>query len=1765
MGYGLLFYLLLVFPFWVSSAPIPAIGILAVWFIVWIAQPKPEKTSEKPQSKLASKGFLSDSGLHDLLLLRLELGRLKQEGKLEPARHEALCEKIDQLWAFHLTRLGVNPQDEAWNERRQVAWSVLQGFSGLPLGLPPWRLETDHKIMLEAEEASPSSTAATPTHPVATGQTEPLASAAPAPAANTPRIAQPPKPPHPREHHPFKPAEPSALELALKAFSGWASWLVPFLVQNIGWFIGGFCFVAGSIFLVAYTGGFAKAFVVFAVLLSYSILLLWGGWHIRRNRPELALSSGALITLSLLLVPLNLAAAMRMVLVADAPGLLALALLTTAAYAYACHWAVMLASGMMDRSLQGGHPRLFLSLAAIQISVPVLHHWPLWPLLALVHLILLGLLGYALRQFTHDWLHSIFIDRRKVAYYAAGTLVYAALVSFFHTTWGVDDIVLPTGYAGPFLMALAGLLFAVDAEFKQWSERHAYLSHFSFALYGLSALALAVAYGSFGPMLVTLLLGLGLYASIAWRYLTYPPLVLFLVCASWGYALLVLRYFDPPWHLLLSLPGLFGLQVLARTRLLGRSATLAELTSLSLGLLLVVLLGWSLAHSQPGWIALATVLATMALVWGMKQVLPTEWSETLGTLEDLRIYSLSFLWALALAYAPLVPGVTWAVQFGFGLMALAAVWTWLGLSNLRDTDLAERWLNAALLALLLALGLAATLWPSATPAMKALLLVFAAGVLGWQSLGLYVRSLFYAALLALGLAGAIVKLTYFPAPSTGFGSLMLALGLCVLSWWLELRSAEIGEWRRQNLALWGSRRPSLLLLGSLRTGGDEIFSAGELLCLPLRQVAALLWLIGLLAWLNRLAIGQTGWGWVLAALAGMVAALPLAGYFRISHWPPVLILLGLAGLLGALDAIGLDANGLPSMAAMIYAGLAWRLSVTLIAHPLSSKLAAWFSLDLGFDHLEEQRSLEQDAHYTAFAVNLTALAILLQSPMSISPVIMAASLLAGAIFFLNAGWRYRSVVHSYLVLALVMLAVGLVYLLNFQAEGLSLARLGGTGAMWLAALALAFFGLARYLSIGLVAPDDGFDESLYRKPLQVNGLLLAWVGAILSLVRVAALAMQPDLTAIITLALADLALLLNNRRLGYQGLELLGVLLAVLNALWLALFLRHGVEPFDPWNDPHGDVWIILALLSLGLAWLGYWLRESGKTIDLAFRCLALLLGIRILLPLALVAVPVFLGEPQAAEGFSLHSVWLPVLLGLALPASASFGRSALTHESIAIWASAVVSLYLALGVELFHPPLFFALACAGLLAANWGLMRWKNSVPLTKTLEAWALACLWISLVLMFRFFLNAPVETLWTLGLVVGLTAYLAHQRQSLGLVFVDVALVVLLLHSWLWVWLKPSSMLGLLPWYSLQWAVVLVVWPWLWQYQDGERRSDGWRGDVQRCSAICRDGLVALLVGEWALHLLVFTLDLQSSAPAMDGLAHAAALLAGGILLGLEIRRLKGHYESGWVYPLSILFFALLVYVRLLCLGLSEPGLWDTAGFVALTFLFSILQQWSNSTPLRRISTGLPLLILLTVHWELASTSATLNLLVVAGLYLWISRTQGRLPAYLALLLFNIAVYLWIPHWSKQADLLQIYVVPAAGSVLLMLHLHKRELKPETLNAARLASTSLLYACATLDVFLRPGFGVFLLALGLSLASVAVGIALRVRAFVYSGLGFLVLNIAGQLGHLYPEGRLARAVVLMGIGSLVTVSMIFFQLKREEVMRRIRIVRADLARWE
>jgi len=101
----------------------------------------------------------------------------------------------------------------------------------------------------------------------------------------------------------------------------------------------------------------------------------------------------------------------------------------------------------------------------------------------------------------------------------------------------------------------------------------------------------------------------------------------------------------------------------------------------------------------------------------------------------------------------------------------------------------------------------------------------------------------------------------------------------------------------------------------------------------------------------------------------------------------------------------------------------------------------------------------------------------------------------------------------------------------------------------------------------------------------------------------------------------------------------------------------------------------------------------------------------------------------------------------------------------------------------------------------------------------------------------------------------------------------------------------------------------------------------------------------------------------------------------------------------------------------------------------------------------------------QWGLFDRGYALPGHTVAMLYLGIRQSTGRaFPLYMGLLTLNVGIYLWVPGWAHAYHLLQIYTIPAAVSVLWLLHAHRHELQPTVLHSLRLAASSILYVSAT-----------------------------------------------------------------------------------------------------
>jgi hypothetical protein len=780
--------------------------------------------------RLAASRRQGDDPLAELAALGLELERNRE--RLSPQRCAQLQDRLDTELREALALRGAPPGSKRRKALRERGWQRL----GLA-GPPPWRIPPiqPHAVVpvstcdREERSAPPtdkSSSGAAPSpfsafrqaqaplpkaKAAATGAGKGSSSAEQAPspiptAATAPSHTQARSSSAGDRDFGLAPSPPGALERTLHALSGWPRALAPFLVQNIGYFVGGFLFVAGSVFLVSYTAGFGRGVTVLAVLTGYTLLLVAGGYVLRRKRPDLVLAGGVLMSLGLLLMPLDTATAVRLILGAQGPLQTALGWLMAAVLLLLLGIAARLVSGVMERTLGDGHARLYLALSALQLALPLLPGsvslaqsagWlPDWWLLALLHLLLLGLLGVGLIRFGETWIGRIFVDRDKLVGFAAGTLVYAALVSFVHLTRGAP-LALPAGYYAPFLMLATGLLFHLDDRLRVHALARPYLSRLHYLLYGLSIVALLLGLDNYPARLITLAAAVAVYARVTRGTLSPLPAALLCTALVWLYGEVVLAWLAPRWHFLLALPGL---AVLARGECWLRRRGARRLARRLYALLLSGLPGlclWSLWHAGPGWLAVGCALLAVALLEPLLASAPALDDRPQDLRNGPAVYLQTSLLVLAAAMA--APSDAELV-IGLSLLPAALVLTWLGLGAARGRGRsiprigrAEALLNSALATMALAtaltwLNLASAITPETPEVIAAALGTALAGALLLGiGMALCRRPPVYAALVLWALAGTAFKLFLFPGPTRGGLVLCFAAAAWLLAWWVSRR------------------------------------------------------------------------------------------------------------------------------------------------------------------------------------------------------------------------------------------------------------------------------------------------------------------------------------------------------------------------------------------------------------------------------------------------------------------------------------------------------------------------------------------------------------------------------------------------------------------------------------------------------------------------------------------------------------------------------------------------------------------------------------------------------------------------------------------------------------------------------------------------------------------------------------------------------------------------------------------------------------------
>jgi hypothetical protein len=326
---------------------------------------------------------------------------------------------------------------------------------------------------------------------------------------------------------------------------------------------------------------------------------------------------------------------------------------------------------------------------------------------------------------------------------------------------------------------------------------------------------------------------------------------------------------------------------------------------------------------------------------------------------------------------------------------------------------------------------------------------------------------------------------------------------------------------------------------------------------------------------------------------------------------------------------------------------------------------------------------------------------------------------------------------------------------------------------------------------------------------------------------------------------------------------------------------------------------------------------------------------------------------------------------------------------------------------------------------------------------------------------------------------------------------------------------------------------------------------------------------------------------------------ALVEGRDPLGLSERR-----RSVYVYGAEVLLVLLFVHLRLNVPQLFNGFLarhWNVAlmllafGLVGLAELAERRGLGVLARPLFRTGVLLPLLPLL-AFWGRPTVAAfgfaeehgpgllpllghveqlalqfdryALLWLLAGALYAVVAlarRSWGF--ALLAVLAANAALWSLLTHHDVALTVHpQLWLIPPALVVLAAEHLHRDRLRPAVSLGLRYFGLSLVYVSSTADLFIAGVGNSVLLPVVLAVLAVLgvlAGILLRVRAFLFLGVSFLMLDVFTMIWHAAVNRYHTWVWWASGIvlGAAVLALFAVFEKRRQDVLHLIE----EIKRWD
>jgi hypothetical protein len=285
-----------------------------------------------------------------------------------------------------------------------------------------------------------------------------------------------------------------------------------------------------------------------------------------------------------------------------------------------------------------------------------------------------------------------------------------------------------------------------------------------------------------------------------------------------------------------------------------------------------------------------------------------------------------------------------------------------------------------------------------------------------------------------------------------------------------------------------------------------------------------------------------------------------------------------------------------------------------------------------------------------------------------------------------------------------------------------------------------------------------------------------------------------------------------------------------------------------------------------------------------------------------------------------------------------------------------------------------------------------------------------------------------------------------------------------------------------------------------------------------------------------------------------------------------------RGSYVYVAEVMLALLFMHIRL-----TMP--WLFSGFfaqywplvvvviayvgVAVSELLRRRQVMVLARPIERTGVILPLLPVLGFWVAASKVEYSTLLFVVGGLYGLLSILRKSFWFGLAAALAgNGALWHLLQHTSEYRfwQHPQLWLIPAAVSVLIAAHLNRKDFSEAQMAGIRYLALVTIYVSSTADIFINgvarsPWLPLVLAAL--SVAGVFAGMIFRIRAFLLLGSIFLLLAIATMINYASVNFGWTWLWYVAGIitGALIIATFAVFEKKRADVLRVVE----GLKDWE